>query len=66
MTDQEKSRLQSFDPPQSPCVGICQMGAAGYCKGCDRSSGEIARWFYADDDEKREILARCEERSGKT
>lgn len=28
----------------SPCIAVCQLGADGYCKGCGRTSDEIARW----------------------
>jgi predicted Fe-S protein YdhL (DUF1289 family) len=30
--------------------------------GCYRSADEIADWFLASDEEKREILTRCDER----
>lgn len=30
--------------PDSPCIGICALDAAGYCTGCLRTGEEIARW----------------------
>jgi len=45
--------------PPSPCRGICLMDpATRMCRGCLRTTGEIAAWFYADADEKRAILER--------
>ena len=29
---------------RSPCIGVCRLGADGYCEGCRRSGDEIARW----------------------
>jgi uncharacterized protein len=36
----------------SPCVGICALDPQGYCEGCLRSAGEIARWSQMSDDER--------------
>jgi predicted Fe-S protein YdhL (DUF1289 family) len=35
---------------------------SGLCEGCWRSLAEIVQWANADDDEKRLILARIEQR----
>lgn len=49
--------------PPSPCRGICLMDpATRMCRGCLRTTTEIAAWFYADPDEKRAMLARLAER----
>jgi predicted Fe-S protein YdhL (DUF1289 family) len=31
-------------PPASPCISVCILDADGYCTGCYRTIGEIARW----------------------
>ena len=43
-------------PPESPCISICSLDQNDVCEGCFRTSNEIADWFAADDDRKREIL----------
>jgi hypothetical protein len=43
-------------------VSICALNEDEICMGCYRSADEIADWFLAGDEEKREILARCDER----
>lgn len=47
----------------SPCVGICIVGAEGYCIGCFRSRDELQSWLLAKPAAKREILERCRERA---
>ncbi len=49
--------------PLSPCIGICLVDpATGYCRGCLRSTAEIAAWYGAGLAEKRAMLARLERR----
>ena len=52
----------------SPCVGVCELDAAGrVCIGCFRTIGEIRRWPDADDAEKlaiREAAVRRARRAG--
>lgn len=54
----------------TPCVGICELAADGYCVGCHRSGEEIGRWTSMDDSERRllmdEILPQREARRGET
>ncbi|MCB2055207.1 MAG: DUF1289 domain-containing protein [Geminicoccaceae bacterium] len=41
----------------TPCVGICRLDpASGRCEGCMRTAREIARWPYADNEEKLAIV----------
>jgi predicted Fe-S protein YdhL (DUF1289 family) len=49
-------------PVASPCVGICCLGADGLCFGCFRTRDELAAWATASESEKREIVARCQDR----
>ncbi len=46
----------------SPCVGICIVGAAGWCIGCFRDRTELRAWSLASVAEKQRILERCRER----
>ncbi len=42
----------------SPCVGICRLDPdTGWCLGCARSAGELARWRELPQDEQAEIWA---------
>jgi uncharacterized protein len=43
-------------PIQSPCVGLCELGAEGYCVGCWRTGDEIARWIGMSDTERRHVM----------
>ncbi|MGA2397418.1 MAG: DUF1289 domain-containing protein [Steroidobacteraceae bacterium] len=42
--------------PQSPCIQVCVLGAHGYCTGCYRTIGEIARWSSMSAAEQRAVL----------
>lgn len=46
----------------SPCIGQCGVNEDDICMGCYRSGLEIAKWFQSSEDEKREIIGRCEQR----
>ncbi len=48
--------------PQSPCISVCMLDDGDICQGCYRSAAEIADWFMADADARREILARARRR----
>ncbi|OON40436.1 DUF1289 domain-containing protein [Izhakiella australiensis] len=51
-----------FFPVPSPCRGICQADARGYCRGCLRSRDERFNWSKFSDSEKREVLRLCRQR----
>jgi hypothetical protein len=40
----------------TPCIGICELAADGYCDGCQRSGNEIGRWTSMDDNERRVLM----------
>ena len=47
----------------SPCVNVCQMHPEqGYCMGCMRTIDEISDWLDMRDEEKRELIAKLEQR----
>ena len=54
----------SLDPPlPSPCIGICQLDSTtGYCKGCLRTTEEIALWLALDNAGRGAILERLRAR----
>ena len=54
-------QLEMFAIP-SPCRGMCQVNARGYCVGCARSRDERFHWQSFDDAQKREVWRLCKER----
>jgi hypothetical protein len=49
----------------SPCIGVCELDAAGrVCIGCFRTIGEIRRWPDADDAERLAIREAAARRAG--
>ncbi|NVK54770.1 MAG: DUF1289 domain-containing protein [Alteromonadaceae bacterium] len=59
--NKQPSQLELFTVP-SPCIGLCQSGAKGYCKGCFRSREERLYWLQVDDSTRRVILDACKRR----
>ncbi|MDT0174956.1 DUF1289 domain-containing protein [Pantoea sp. RRHST58] len=51
-----------FFPVPSPCRGICQVDARGYCLGCLRSREERFNWMKFSDAQKRDVLRLCYQR----
>jgi uncharacterized protein len=50
-------------PLASPCVNICALDDADICIGCQRSVAEITQWGRMSNAERRQVLARCVERT---
>jgi predicted Fe-S protein YdhL (DUF1289 family) len=46
----------------SPCVGWCKKNDDDICEGCGRTGEEIADWYLAKDERKKEIIANAEQR----
>jgi len=49
----------SFKTPKvvlTPCIGVCELDAQGYCTGCFRNTDEIARWSTLDDNERLRLM----------
>jgi predicted Fe-S protein YdhL (DUF1289 family) len=45
-------------PIRTPCVQVCYVdGETGFCLGCGRTLGEIARWVRLSDQERDEVMA---------
>jgi predicted Fe-S protein YdhL (DUF1289 family) len=42
----------------TPCIGVCELRADGYCEGCLRSGDEIARWIAMGETERMRLM--CE------
>ncbi|MEO0573810.1 MAG: DUF1289 domain-containing protein [Pseudomonadota bacterium] len=49
--------------PQSPCISICTLDEQDICMGCHRTMDEIIDWAMLDDDAKRAVLERVNERA---
>ena len=58
---QQGTQLEFFVVP-SPCIGVCEAGPRGYCKGCYRSREERLYWLKTDDATRRKIIAACHRR----
>lgn len=60
MTDPKThaQQLEFFEIP-SPCVGVCESGPRGFCKGCFRSRDERLYWLKVDGATKRKIISAC-------
>ncbi|WP_159566423.1 DUF1289 domain-containing protein [Budvicia diplopodorum] len=54
-------QLEFFDIP-SPCRGICQSDARGYCLACLRSREERFHWTIMSNSQKRDVLRLCHQR----
>ncbi|WOT04514.1 DUF1289 domain-containing protein [Shewanella youngdeokensis] len=46
----------------SPCIGVCQSDARGYCKGCLRNRDERFKWLEFSDAQKVNIIRLCKQR----
>ena len=47
----------------SPCISVCRMNEmTGLCEACYRTIDEIVQWAGADDESKRTIWSRIEQR----
>ncbi|NHC09288.1 DUF1289 domain-containing protein [Stutzerimonas degradans] len=53
----------SDKPIGSPCVSLCALDEDDVCVGCQRSADEIRRWGLMDNDERRQVLRQCAERT---
>ena len=48
----------------SPCISVCTMESrTGLCRGCLRTLDEIGAWSTLDDEGKRAVWARIEQRA---
>ncbi|ETX12618.1 hypothetical protein MUS1_03265 [Marinomonas ushuaiensis DSM 15871] len=47
---------------ESPCKGICENSAKGFCKGCLRSREERFQWFSISNEARHHILDLCKQR----
>jgi predicted Fe-S protein YdhL (DUF1289 family) len=52
-------------PVPSPCISVCRMDAQGLCEGCLRTLDEIAAWSTLDDEAKRVVWLRIEQRQAR-
>ena len=50
---------------ESPCIKVCKLDENNICKGCHRTTEEIAEWSSATEARKIEILKFSQGRSQK-
>jgi len=50
-------------PVPSPCVSICALDEDDICIGCQRSGDEIINWGKMNNEQRREVLRRAQQRS---
>ncbi|MCV4341143.1 DUF1289 domain-containing protein [Pseudomonas capsici] len=50
-------------PVRSPCVSICSLDEDDICTGCQRTVSEITGWSRMSNEERRAVLALCDERA---
>ncbi len=56
--------LSAAENIPSPCISLCRMNEqTGLCDGCFRTIGEIVQWSSADNEGKRAIWSRIEQRA---
>lgn len=51
----QPDQLEMFDLP-NPCIGVCESGPRGYCRGCLRSRDERFQWHQKPPAERARIL----------
>jgi hypothetical protein len=49
-------------PVQSPCVGVCDLDEAGYCRGCRRTIDEVAAWTTYSEAERAAVIGQLDRR----
>ncbi|MGS0680975.1 DUF1289 domain-containing protein [Shewanella sp. 125m-7] len=54
-------QLEFFEIP-SPCIGVCQSDAKGYCMGCLRNRNERFNWLEFSDAQKYDVIRLCKQR----
>jgi len=52
------NQIEFFDI-HNPCIGVCENGANGYCKGCFRSREERQHWNSLENNVKQKIAQVC-------
>lgn len=48
----------SLTPSDSPCVAMCSTLYDEICRGCGRTTMEVANWVFLSDEQKHEIWIR--------
>jgi predicted Fe-S protein YdhL (DUF1289 family) len=49
--------------PESPCIGVCQIGDDDRCEGCLRTLEEIAAWGMMSEAERASVFRQLETRT---
>lgn len=54
-------RIEKLLP--SPCVSICVLDENDLCVGCQRTGQEISSWGKMDNQQRRAVLVKTEQRA---
>jgi len=54
-------QIELFKVP-SPCVGVCDSDAKGYCKGCMRNRTERFEWLNMSPSQQLHVIKLCRQR----
>jgi predicted Fe-S protein YdhL (DUF1289 family) len=57
-TSSSAARNRSLARTDSPCVAVCSTLYDDVCRGCGRTTMEVANWVFLSDEEKQEIWVR--------
>ena len=52
------SSASTVEPPDSPCVDVCQLDSDFVCIGCGRTIDEVLKWPEYTDEQKKAVLDR--------
>ncbi|MCU4674278.1 DUF1289 domain-containing protein [Catenovulum sp. 2E275] len=61
----QQDKLFELEEIDSPCIGVCESGARGYCKGCLRSREERQYWYQLSTEQKIKVISLCQLRQKK-
>ena len=50
-------------PIKSPCISVCALDVDDVCLGCYRTMEEITQWALMENDQRREVLLKSQQRA---
>ena len=61
----QQTKLFELQDIESPCIGVCESGPRGYCRGCLRSREERFYWPKLNTEQKIKVVSLCKMRQKK-
>ena len=49
-------KFGNSEPMLTPCIGVCELDAKGFCTGCLRTGDEIGRWSTMTAAERQHVM----------